>query len=250
MLTNHGPMLIFLSATMMISGNSQLGTSAAKKCPPVMPKNRQEALMMESSSNKKGCWARDKDSGQLVFLSDQSPDRNYLPMMEAPQPGVKPVCRVRQQGAAPNDFTGTWLVSFKCVHECSPVPGVAPEDQQMLQTVTVHRRLPKVYRVSFGTFPEMDGCEAPLDVMQKPNLSYSGTTGTGANPIEEGCHPRTVELEPRLGSFVVRTRYESGAVWEGVACPTSAPPGAWFPQGSLENGKIVYRSGTWMTAPQ
>jgi len=43
---------------------------AGRPCPPVQAKNAEEALMMESASNKIGCWVRLR-SGLLGFVSDR-----------------------------------------------------------------------------------------------------------------------------------------------------------------------------------
>ncbi|SRR5579859_4907140 len=241
-------LVFILMLASLVAIHPQAKKSSARKCPPVQAKNPEEAVMMESSSNKNGCWARDPASGQLVFLSDLAPDKNYVPMMEQPPPGTKPVCSARRPGAPANDLSGTWLVTVRCVSHCDAHPGASPEELQMLETVTISRRVPRTYRISFGTFPNMDGCETELTLLQKPNLIYSGTSGVGTNELPEGCHPRTVEIESRGSSFIVRTRYESGGVWEGLACPTSAPPGAWLPQAHLENGKVVYSGGNWLLA--
>lgn len=48
-------------------------TRAAAKCAPVTPKNVQEALLMEASSNKNGCWERSAN-GKLIFISKETPD--------------------------------------------------------------------------------------------------------------------------------------------------------------------------------
>jgi hypothetical protein len=39
--------------------------------------------MMEQSSNKVGCWARDKKTGALVFLSNLAPSQNYKPLVKS-----------------------------------------------------------------------------------------------------------------------------------------------------------------------
>jgi hypothetical protein len=58
--------------------------STSKPCPAVTAKNKQEALMMEATTDKKGCWVRNK-GGNLVFVSSASPDSNYKPVLPNPQ---------------------------------------------------------------------------------------------------------------------------------------------------------------------
>jgi len=62
-------------AALLLVGWAQSAKTAAQ-CPPVKAKTAQEAALMEHSSNKNGCWTRDK-AGTLVFVSNTPPDRNY-----------------------------------------------------------------------------------------------------------------------------------------------------------------------------
>jgi hypothetical protein len=85
-----------------------------KKCSPVTPRNRQEALMMEEASHKNGCWVRDKQTGLLIFLSDQAPNKNYKPLvLPNPPKAVPPRTYVNQQFGVDNPalyptVVGTW----------------------------------------------------------------------------------------------------------------------------------------------
>jgi hypothetical protein len=62
-------------------GQPKSQTKPTASCPPVQPRNAQEALMMEGASHKQGCWERNKATGQLVFRSDVSPSRNYKALL-------------------------------------------------------------------------------------------------------------------------------------------------------------------------
>jgi hypothetical protein len=76
---------VILMCLFTIWANSQ--NLSAAKCVPVTAKNPQEALMMEASSNKNGCWVREKNldgSDHLVFVSGTTPDKNYKPMITNP----------------------------------------------------------------------------------------------------------------------------------------------------------------------
>jgi len=57
--------------------------NSSKPCAAVTPKNKQEALMMETASDKKGCWVRDTN-GNLAFVSSVSPESNYKPVIPNP----------------------------------------------------------------------------------------------------------------------------------------------------------------------
>jgi hypothetical protein len=62
-----------------------LAQTGSNACPPVAPKNAQEALMMEQSSNKEGCWQRDS-SGKLVFVNKGG--IKYKPVLPQPNPAT------------------------------------------------------------------------------------------------------------------------------------------------------------------
>jgi len=49
---------------------AQAQTASGAKCPPVKPKNAEEALRIEESSNKVGCWVRDK-STEAVYQNTE-----------------------------------------------------------------------------------------------------------------------------------------------------------------------------------
>jgi len=95
--------LLLIAVVLVQTANAQGG---AKPCAsPPKPKTRAEALMMESSSNKNGCWIRQKnqdgtDDG-LVFVSKEAPDKNYKPLISpaAPSPGT-PVAELSSPDAA------------------------------------------------------------------------------------------------------------------------------------------------------
>lgn len=84
-----------------------------KKCAPVTPKNPQEAVMMEQTTNKTGCWVRDPNTGQLVFISSLPPDKNYNPILNVPKTGgCKPVLgnptTATLNGSTGMGLAGTW----------------------------------------------------------------------------------------------------------------------------------------------
>lgn len=86
---------------------AQQGT--AGHCAPVTARNPQEALMMEGTSHRSGCWTRTA-SGQLVFVSNDAPDKAYKPLI-APVPSSGCVPRLRGAGVAPRsngDLSGSW----------------------------------------------------------------------------------------------------------------------------------------------
>jgi hypothetical protein len=77
-------LIAFSAATMAYAQTS-------KPCPPApQPKNAQEAQMMETSSDKKGCWVRlkNKDGSDdgLGFESGENPAKNYEPIITQPPP--------------------------------------------------------------------------------------------------------------------------------------------------------------------
>jgi hypothetical protein len=83
-----------------------LAQTAPKKCAPVTPKNPQEALMLEQSTNKNGCYVRDS-KGTLVFVSSRAPDENYIPTIDIPQVGsCKPALGSPSRAAL--GLAGTW----------------------------------------------------------------------------------------------------------------------------------------------
>jgi hypothetical protein len=87
--------------------------SAPVGCKPVTPKNSVEALMMEQSTTKVGCWLREKNrdgtDGRLVFVSPLSPDKgkpvlNGASEADAAPPPIKPL------GLQVSNPAGTWLI--------------------------------------------------------------------------------------------------------------------------------------------
>src|SRR5882672_11718318 len=74
---------IYCTVFCAVLAQAQTSSAQAKSCPQVTAKNPQEALMMEQASNKQGCWARDKKTGQLVFLSNLPPNQNYKPLAKS-----------------------------------------------------------------------------------------------------------------------------------------------------------------------
>ena len=94
-----GTVLACTTATCLFS-TLTFAQKAGVPCPLVIARTPQEALQIEQSSNKKGCWARDKN-GHLVFLSTGSP-KDYKPLVEGdprppkdlPAPGVTSIATV------------------------------------------------------------------------------------------------------------------------------------------------------------
>jgi hypothetical protein len=84
-------------------------SGATGQCAPVTARNPQEALMMEGSSHHNGCWERLVD-GQLVFVSKDTPDKSYKPVIESiPAAGCVP--RLRAAAVVPRmnaDLSGNW----------------------------------------------------------------------------------------------------------------------------------------------
>jgi hypothetical protein len=75
------------TAVLLLASSCALWAQSQKvvgECPPVIPTNSQEALLMEQSTNKNGCWERQKktdgsDAG-LIFRSREEPGKNYKPI--------------------------------------------------------------------------------------------------------------------------------------------------------------------------
>lgn len=224
--------LCVLSAIVFSVLTCQSQTTSQSKCPAVKAKNPQEALMMETGSNKQGCWVRDRKSGLLMFVTTVDPKTNYKPMVQTPTSG-KPTCDGTKSDAT---ILGNWLVNLKCVSNCFEQ---AQGDEEALMTVTITPRLPKFYQVAFGSFPNVDGCANPLQVTQAGPTSYVGSDGTNGNPPPlEGCSTRNVETQSQAQALVVRIRQND--TWQGTACVTSSAPGAWIPT----------NPGSWMAAPR
>lgn len=70
----------FYAGTILLVNTSGL----AQKCPPITARNQREAVQMEASSNKIGCWQRD-GQGNLVFTSATSTPNRYKPLPPLPQ---------------------------------------------------------------------------------------------------------------------------------------------------------------------
>jgi hypothetical protein len=90
--------------------SSVLCQSGPKPCAPMRPKNRQEVLKMEGTSDKNGCWVRDA-KGNLNFVSNASPQSNYKPLIPTTQedpgrPKVDPTAGVIGHG----ELAGQWRV--------------------------------------------------------------------------------------------------------------------------------------------
>jgi hypothetical protein len=109
----YGTRFAFASV-MALTSVSVFAQGNATQCPKVAPKSPQEVVMMAAGSNKQGCWVRDKHTGQLVFISNLSPNQSYKPLWDPSQAaGCKPVLRT---GATPGmsallpgtGLAGTW----------------------------------------------------------------------------------------------------------------------------------------------
>jgi hypothetical protein len=81
------PLVLACLAMVVLAGGASAQTSTqptskpvSKKCPPVTPKNDQEKLMIEQSSIHPGCWVRNKNTGQLEFISDKAPNTYKSPL--------------------------------------------------------------------------------------------------------------------------------------------------------------------------
>jgi hypothetical protein len=70
----------------LIVGPTLLAQTTSNACPPVKAKNAQEALTMEGASNKEGCWVRDPNTGQLVFVNMGG--IKYKPVLPQPNPAA------------------------------------------------------------------------------------------------------------------------------------------------------------------
>src|ERR1700675_3801182 len=70
----------------MLFGGLAYSQSQSKPCPTVIPKTPQEILMVEQTSNKKGCWTRDRN-GELVFIGER-PDQ-YRAIPKDPNPATR-----------------------------------------------------------------------------------------------------------------------------------------------------------------
>lgn len=210
------------------------------KCPPVKPKNAEEALRIEESSNKNGCWVRDS-TGQLVFVSSKAPDQSYVPLTKAPAPTAKPSCQ--SSGGAPGSrITGTWLLDQKCVANCPQ--SRQGQDMDALQTITITPQGPKLFQITFGSYPGADECMIPLRLVQTTPTTLSAyVKASGTARYDQACATATVEVETRGANLFVRVRRAD--TWEGMACRTSAPPGVWLP-----NPYPPYQGGTWLQAGQ
>jgi hypothetical protein len=229
--------LLFVLSVLMCAAafTSQAQTVSQTKCPAVSAKNPQEALMMETGSNKQGCWVRDKKTGLLMFVNSLAPNKNYKPLVRTQTTG-KPTCD--GTGGGPTMISGNWLVDLKCVSNC-----LGGNYDDALETVTITARGPKTYNVAFGSFPNADACADPLMVSQSSLVAYAGTDGLNGNPPpREHCGgPRTVELVSTATSLKVKLSHTDNT-WQGTACLTSALQGAWIP--------TYPPSGYWMAAPR
>jgi hypothetical protein len=79
----------------------------------VTPKSPQEAVKIEKTNNKDGCWVRNQD-GQLVFLSNQAPNQNHRPMITDPANALDlPAAKIGKSGSALGAAAviGTWRES-------------------------------------------------------------------------------------------------------------------------------------------
>jgi hypothetical protein len=230
------PILVLLTLAPALRAQKASGS----KCPPVKPKNAEEALRIEESSNKNGCWVRDR-TGQLVFVSSKAPDQGYVPLTKAPTLTGKPSCQ--SSGGAPGSgITGTWLLDQKCVANCpEPRPGY---DMDAVQTVTITPQGPKLYQITFGSYPGADECMIPLRLTQTtPITSLAYVKASGTARYDQACATATVEVETRGANLFVRVHRAD--TWEGMACRTSAPPGVWLP-----NPYPPYQGGTWLRSGQ
>jgi hypothetical protein len=91
----------------MLFGGLAHSQSQSKPCPKVIPKTSQEILMIEQSSNKKGCWTRDRN-GQLVFIAER-PDQYKA----NPNPATRALPDLPSIGSG--SLTGRWDVKVTSV---------------------------------------------------------------------------------------------------------------------------------------
>lgn len=229
--------LSLLSVTVMSRGQ----TASGSKCPPVKPKNAEEALRIEQSSNKNGCWVRDSTTGQLVFVSSKAPDQNHTPLVKQQSaPTVKPSCQTSSGGAG-SGITGTWLWEERCTSGCTPA---TPTDYVGAETLTITPLGPMLFQVGFGSYPGANECMVPVRLTQitPSNSSATFVRATGAAPAQQYCGtPPTIEVETRGATLYVRMHRTD--VWEGTACRTSLPPGVWIPHNPFDPSKGMWLEG-------
>lgn len=188
-------------------------TTSGAKCPPVTPKNPQEAVMMVQTSNKQGCWVRDKKTSQLVFLSNLAPAQNYNPILNIPKSsGCKPLLRTGPasaiQSALPGSgLAGTWNVTS----------GVWPGEGEL----ALARQFGKPGEIQIiNNCPVVDVSTSRQMIVRTPNGTYcsgSGEAGLCLNQAGPGSY--------FIQSGTNRCNYElDGNVLRG-ACMDSAVPG-------------------------
>ncbi len=138
--------LAFAFSPLLLYGQS---ASTSGNCPPVKAKNKQEALMMEAASHKQGCWVRNPKTGQLVLMSNLSPDKNYKPLALPDTQGVgNSTCRPSWSGTsvkapvsrlASLDLVGTWAVKSGITGQVSAHLGQEKRQDLMCQHISVTR---------------------------------------------------------------------------------------------------------------
>jgi len=200
-------------------------TAGGTKCPAVKPKNAQEAVMIEQSSDKHGCWVRDK-SGQLVFVSSAAPDQ-YKRLVQMPASTTRPTCAALGGAPAAPGVMGTWLLDWKCVANCEGVRGT--DNGSNSETITIDTAGPKLFQMTFGSYPEANACMVPVQLNPIGQLSSgSFVTASGSAHVNPDCGTApSFDVENRGATLFVRMRRID--IWEGTACRTKLGPGAWIP---------------------
>ena len=188
------------------------GSSVAQtKCPPVTARNAQEALRIEQTDNKNGCWVRDA-SDQLVFVSDLAPNRNYKAILNVPKSsGCNPVLRSRlapgfQNPQSAGGLAGTWNVTAGVWPGESELALIQTFGKSDIQTIN------NCPAVDLNTFQQTivrlsDGRYCSGSNQQRVCLSESGE---GSYSIQRGTYTCNYALD--------------GAVLRG-ACSDSTIPG-------------------------
>src|ERR1019366_7163535 len=186
--------------------------TAAKKCAPITPKNPQEAVMMEQTGNKQGCWVRDKKTGQLVFVSSLAPNQNYNAILNIPKSsGCKPVLRSGSgsaiAGALPGGtLAGAWNITS----------GVWPGEGELALT----RQFGKPGEIQMiNNCPAVDVSSAKQTIVRTPGGAYC--VGSGGQSM---CLQQSSPTSYFIKSGTNRCDYElEGNVLRG-ACMDSAVP--------------------------
>jgi hypothetical protein len=140
--------------------------SASTNCPPVTPRNPAEALQMEQSSNKTGCWVRQKKSdgsdGNLVFVSKLRPDQNFKPQTMIPT--TEGVAKWNLSGMSttpkgPNDLAGIWIAANSSPDDKAP-PALLIFEKNALGRYVLH-----------DGYPPADKYWSPLEDVSSPSGS-------------------------------------------------------------------------------